>query len=112
MRRKPQHIARIKRGVWLRHGDWTPTYAQQQHEQQGIEIQHFACDAQGKVVYAGVTRHERINRATARQIHCVWLRWRQEYATLGNGNPRPDNPVTHLVLFPVDSPELTETFYV
>ena len=116
MPRTRNRSLRIRGGI-ITHRAWTPTYVLNQQRQSGIEYQSYGLDADGKVVYAGVTRHEGMNRAIGRQIHRVWARWRKEYDSQPENVTR-DYPakhcpeVTRLVVFPVGSPEMAQTFEV
>jgi len=115
MRRKQQCFRRTRNGVWLSRGKWEPAYLL--NGESGTEYQHAGFDANGKLVYAGVTRHDHVNRAIARQIHRVWARWRNEYDNVFDGKGR-DYParyspvVTTLVLYPVNAPQQAERFAV
>ena len=116
MRRKQQYFRRTRNGLWLSRGKWEPSYLDGR-DGQGIEYQHYGCDATGTLVYAGVTRHEHSNRAIARQIHRVWARWRHEYDNIFDGKGR-DYParyspkVVTLVLLPVDRSQPAQSFTV
>ena len=105
---------RIAGGIWrpAKFQSWEPTYYFNLQHQPGIEYQSYGMSSDGKCVHAGVTRHERMNRAVALGIQRVWERWRREYAVreLGNGNPLPCPKVVRLVVFPVDQPERAESF--
>lgn len=108
---------KTRNGIWVARGEWTPTYVINQQKQDGIEYQTYAVDAEGKCVHAGVTHHEHMNRAIAKQIQAVWLRWRNEYDNIftGKGQDYPAkhvNRVTTLYVFPVDHPEQQEVFAV
>lgn len=118
MRKRRIGFKRIKQGLWRERGKWTPTYAFDQQHADGVEYQHYGLDANGKLVYAGVTRHERMNQAQANQIHRVWRRWRHEYDTVFDGVGR-DYPAKHhvlmpstLVVFPIDNPNQQERFAI
>jgi hypothetical protein len=114
MRRKTIQFKRLRNGVWKTRGQWTPTYVLEQQHGQGIEYQHYMVSANGKLVCAGVTRHEHINRAIARQIFRVWMRWRAEYITNNPGNyPLTTCPIpTTIQIFPISNPEQMECFVV
>lgn len=97
---------RIKRGVWTKRGDWQPTYVYDQQHQTGRQYQHYMYAADGKPLCAGVTRHQRMNRAVAKQIVRVWERWRKEYVARNPGNyPTAQQiaiPVARIAVFPVN----------
>jgi hypothetical protein len=99
---------RTKNAIWTR-GDWsswTPTYYRDQQRQAGIEYQHYGLKANGEVAFAGVTRHDHMNRAIARQIVRVWSRWALEYNSYYRipNIPAAEIPaITRLFVFPCDS---------
>lgn len=126
VRRKLQFIARLpKSTLWVGHGNWHPTYAVNQQKQCGVEYQHYGIGADGKLVFAGVTRHTENSQATANQIIRVWRRWRWEYDHTF-GNPKETYPakeaystqeelrrlVSRLTVFPVDRPNEAITYSV
>jgi hypothetical protein len=92
------------------------TYATQYHHSAGDEYQTYAMDANGKLVHAGVSRHTAMDETTAWQIQRLWERWRNEYDNLPENVAR-DYPakncprVTSIMVFPIDSPKLAQTFY-
>ena len=117
MRRKPIQFRKLRNGVWRERGQWTPTYVLQQQHAPGSEYQHYALDANGKLVYAGVTRHNHMNQAQANQIHRVWRRWRSEYDNVFTGVGR-EYPARHipsvktLIVFPIDRPNQQQSFVI
>jgi hypothetical protein len=104
----------LRHGVWLRRGDWQPVYAIEQQKQTGAEYQHYAYDADHKLVCAGVTRHERMNQAIANQITRVWRCWRREYVARNPGNypTATSGDIRLLLVFPIDDPKAQQWFYV
>lgn len=126
MRRKLKVIAKLpKNTVWVSRERFEPTYVRQQQTQAGIEYQHYGIGRDGKLVFAGVTRHAENTQATANQIVRVWRRWRWEYDQVF-GNPRETYPakqmystqaelralVTRLIVFPIDRPKEQEAYQV
>jgi hypothetical protein len=126
MRRKLKFVARLpKSTLWLSHGQWHPTYVIQQQKQTGTEYQHYGIGTDGKLVFAGVTRHSENSQATANQIIRVWRRWRWEYDRVF-GNPKDTYPakqmystqeelrrlVARITVFPIDSPQEAITYEV
>jgi hypothetical protein len=117
MRRKPVQFRRLRNGVWKQRGEWTPVYVLDQQRATGDEYQHYAVDADGKVVYAGVTRHEHVGQAQANQIHRVWRRWRREYDGVFDGvgreyPARHCQPVVRIVIHPIGNPNTQQSFCV
>ena len=105
MRRKAQYFKKTRNGVWSRRGEWMPTYVFNQQNQAGAEYQHYMYGPDNQPLCAGVTRHERMNRAVANQIVRVWRRWRDEYVAQNPGNyPTAQEahiPVARIAVFPV-----------
>lgn len=117
MRHRRNEYKRIKGGIWKARGIWMPVYVYDQQHAQGEEFQHYAMDSNGKLVYAGITRHSHMNQAQANQIHRVWRRWRNEYDTQFDGVEREyparhiEMPVT-MIVFPIDKPEMQERYAI
>jgi len=112
MKRKQNCYKRIKTGVWQTRGEWLPVYVVEQQKQVGDEYQHYAYDADNRLVCAGVTRHERMNQAIANQVARVWRRWRKEYVERHPGNypTATANAIAKLFVFPIDNPNQGEWF--
>ena len=80
-RQKFQGFKKLSTAIWKSRGEMYPVFVDIHNNRNGagIDYQHFACDASGKLLCAGVSRHERMNRAIANQIVKVWYRWAKEY---------------------------------
>ena len=115
MRKRIRPYRRLRNGIWKERGQFDFVYAQEQQKQVGIEYQHYGVSADNKLVFAGVTRHDHLNQAIANQVFRVWARWRREYDAQ---RPSEDYPAKHapavvtLTMFPVNNPEMAQTFVV
>lgn len=102
--------------VRIGQGKFDLLYARQYHHAAGIEYQMYACETNGKLVHAGVSRHTAMDETTAWQIQRLWEHWRMEYDNLPE-NAMRDYPaktcprVASITVFPVDAPQLAQTFY-